>query len=406
MRQLLTAYRQQMQHELTNILSYWINHTQDIVYGGFYGKIDNANYQHIHAPKGVVLNARILWTFSEAYHTTGYESYLEMADRAYQYLLHHFFDKEYGGVYWSVDYKGAPLDTKKQVYAQAFVVYGISAYYQCRPDKAVQEQAIALYKAIVQFSYDTVYGGYIEALTREWNPIADLRLSEKDANERKSMNTNLHVLEAFTTLYRIWQNDVLKQRIAELIRIFLQYITAEDYHLLLFFNDEWQPKSEIVSYGHDIEAAWLILEAAEVIGDNALLEEVKAWSVSITDAAAEGLDEDGGLWYEYDKATNHWMHEKHWWPQAEAMVGFFNAWQLTGNAKYLEQSVQTWEFTRNHILDKEGGEWFWGVKEDYSIMNGEDKAGFWKCPYHNGRACIELIRRINESLSHNSTLEN
>lgn len=396
--QQLITYRQQMQEELTHILAYWMNHTPDKEYGGFYGKIDNNNQVDSHAPKGVVLNARILWTFSEAYRTTGNEAYLATANRAYDYLVTHFSDKEYGGFYWSVSYNGTPLDTKKQVYAQAFVVYSLSAWYQCWPDEAVKQQAIDLYKVIVQHSYDTVYGGYIEALTGDWQPLADLRLSEKDANEKKSMNTHLHVLEAFTTLYRIWKDETLKQHIEKLIAIFLEHITGSNYHLLLFFNDEWESKSEIVSYGHDIEAAWLIQEAAEVIENVPLLEEVKSWSVHITNAAAEGLDVDGGLWYEYDGATGHWMREKHWWPQAEAMVGFMNAWQLTRKAEYLDKSLRAWDFTQKHLLDKKGGEWFWGVTQDYLIMPGEDKAGFWKCPYHNGRACIEIIRRISETI--------
>lgn len=397
--ELLTTYRKEMEEELFNILSFWMEHTQDAVYGGFYGKVDNDNLVHDKAPKGVVLNARILWTFSEAYTATGNAEFLAVADRAYDYLTTYFTDKEYGGVYWSLHHTGEPLDTKKQVYAQSFALYGLCAYYGCRPETAVKQLAITLYEHIVKYSYDTRYGGYIEALTRDWQPLADLRLSEKDANEKKSMNTHLHVLEAFTTLFRIWQDEVLRLRIAELIRIFLQHITASNNHLLLFFNEEWQSKSQIISYGHDIEAAWLLLEAAEVVHDRGLIEEVKAWSVRITDAAARGLDADGGLWYEYDGASKHWMHEKHWWPQAEAMVGFMNAWQLTGRQEYLDQSVDSWHFVQRYLLDKKGGEWYWGVKEDYRIMEGEDKAGFWKCPYHNGRACLEIIKRVNQTLN-------
>lgn len=395
----LTEYRKEMEAELSNILSFWMQYTRDSAYGGFYGKVDNSNLPHIHAPKGVVLNARILWTFSEGYLATRNEAYLQTADRAYNYLVSYFTDKVFGGVYWSVNYTGLPLESKKQVYAQAFALYGLCAYYSCCADEEVKKQAVALYEAIVQYSYDDQYGGYIEALTRDWQPLADLRLSEKDANEKKSMNTHLHVLEAFTTLYRIWPDEGLRVRIAELIHIFLKHITSLRNHLLLFFNEAWESKSSIISYGHDIEAAWLLLEAAEVIADEVLTEEVKLWSVRITDAAARGLDTDGGLWYEYDGATNHWMHEKHWWPQAEAMVGFMNAWQLTGKQEYLDQSVDSWRFVQRYLLDKEGGEWFWGVDAQYKVMEGEDKAGFWKCPYHNGRACLEIIKRVTQQLN-------
>jgi mannobiose 2-epimerase len=256
--------------------------------------------------------------------------------------------------------------------------------------------AVYIYNDILTHSYDEKLGGYIEALTRDWKQATDLRLSEKDANEKKSMNTHLHLLEAFANLYRIWKNRSLKQRIIEIIRIFLDHIIdSKTDHLILFFDDEWNPRSGIISYGHDIEAAWLIQEAAEIIEDVSLLDELKARSVKITEAAAKGLDSDGGLWYEYDVSQQYLTMEKHSWPQAEAMVGFFNAWQLTGDEKFLKQSIQSWEFVKEHMRDKTLGEWYWGVNADHSSMKQEEKVGTWKCPYHNSRACMEIIPRID-----------
>lgn len=280
----------------------------------------------------------------------------------------------------------------------AFAVYGLSEYYRASEDKAAKQAAIDLYKIIVDRSYDKINGGYIEALTREWKEIGDLRLSAKDANEKKSMNTHLHVLEGFANLYRIWPDETLKQRIIELVNLFLDHIIDRGTsHLILFFDDQWNAKSNIISYGHDIEAAWLIQEAAEIIQDEALVEEVKKRCVKVAEAAQRGLDSDGGLWYEKDVAKNHLVKEKHWWPQAEAIVGFYNAFQITGNTSFLDNSMNSWNFIKEHILNKNEGEWFWGIKEDNTIMEGEDKVGIWKCPYHNGRACIEILKRIPDS---------
>ena len=403
MNEILENYQKDLKHELFQILGFWQQNTIDTTNGGFYGKIDNDNKIFQDAPKGSVLNSRILWAFSAAYNLTKNNEYLILAERAFKYIKDFFIDREFGGVYWTVDYKGKPLDTKKQIYALAFAIYGLSEFYISTKNEEAKELAIELYNTILTYSYDNKNGGYIEALTRRWDPITDLRLSKKDANEKKSMNTHLHVLEGFANLYRIWTDEKLKERITELINIFLDHIIdKETHHLILFFDDEWNVKSNIVSYGHDIEAAWLIQEAAEIIANKPadgaarqIIEKVKQASVQIAKAATEGLDKDGGLWYEFDVDKNHLIEEKHWWPQAEAMIGFFNAWEITNDVEYLDQSVSTWHFINEHIIDRENGEWFWGINKDNSVMN-EDKVGTWKCPYHNGRACIELIKRIDK----------
>ena len=394
----LEQYKKEMENELRQILSWWMQMALDERNGGFYGKIDHNNKIYPEAPKGSVLNSRILWSFSSAYNLTGNKEYLKIAERAFNYLTEYFIDKEFGGVYWTVNFKGEPLDTKKQIYASAFAIYGLSEYYQSSGNEKSKEAAIELYNTILKYSRDEYYGGYIEALTRDWKAIEDLRLSAKDANEKKSMNTHLHLLEAFANLYRIWRDELLRQRVIELVRIFLnQIIDRKTHHLILFFDEEWNPRSNIISYGHDIEAAWLVQEAAEIVEDNLLLEDVKAISVQVTEAAAKGLDEDGGLWYEYDVSQQHLIRQKHSWPQAEAMIGFLNAWQISGDQKFLKQSMHSWEFVKEYMLDKDLGEWYWGVNADHSPMKQEEKLGIWKCPYHNSRACIEIINRISAS---------
>jgi mannobiose 2-epimerase len=392
----LKRYKREMENELNEILSWWMQKTPDEQNGGFIGKIDHNNRTYPTAPKGSVLNSRILWSFSSAHNLTGNKEYLRIAERAFNYLTENFIDKEFGGVYWSVNFKGEPLDQKKQIYALAFAVYGLSEYYRSLKDENAMGMAIELYNAILKYSYDEKFGGYIEAFTKDWKEIEDLRLSTKDANERKSMNTHLHLLEAFTNLYRTWKDKALKQRLIELIRIFLDYIIDKNTrHLILFFDEQWNPKSNIISYGHDIEAAWLLQEAAEVIEDDSLLNDVKKTSISIAEAAATGLDQDGGIWYEYDASQQYLTRQKHSWPQAESMIGFFNTWQITGDQKFLHQSLQSWQFVKDYMLDKNLGEWYWGVNSDHSPMIEEEKVGIWKCPYHNSRACMEIINRIN-----------
>lgn len=392
----LKDLRKEFDAELEDILQYWIKNTVDAENGGFIGRIDENETIHAEAPKGSVLNARILWSFSAAYQVKPDPVYLQMAERAFQYITSRIMDYEYGGVYWTVDYQGNPLDTKKQVYAIAFTIYALSEYYQASKNEEALELAIKMYHLLVEKSFDKHNTGYLEAFIREWQLIDDLRLSAKDANEKKTMNTHLHVLEAYSNLYKIWPDAELKEQLNILIHNFLDhFIDAETHHLVLFFDENWEPRSETVSYGHDIEASWLLLEAAEIIGDDELIVKLKSAALQIANATIEGIDQDGGLWYEYEPGSDHLIAQKHWWVQAEAIVGFFNAWQISGKDKYLDLAIRNWEFVKNKIQDKQHGEWVWGVDAEGRLMPGEDKVGLWKCPYHNSRTCIELIKRIN-----------
>lgn len=251
-----------------------------------------------------------------------------------------------------------------------------------------------LVEQIEKNSFDNRGGGYLEAFTQGWKLIADLRLSEKDDNEKKTANTHLHIIEAYANLYMVWPDEKLKESIKHLLDIFEQYmIDPQTAHLNLFMDENWTVKSSLVSYGHDIEAAWLLLDCARVLNNENYIIRFKELSIRLAEAAAEGLDKDGGLWYEYDAEKDHLIKEKHSWPQAEAMIGFLNAYQLTGKERYLEYFINSWEFIKKHIKDNDKGEWFWGVHEDYAVMDKE-KAGFWKCPYHSARACMEIYKRV------------
>lgn len=395
MSQKIKNLKTELNTELNNILEYWSKQTIDTKNGGFIGQIDCNEFKNFESEKGSVLNARILWSFSAAYSISKNEDHKRLAKEAFEYIITHFYDQEFGGIYWSINPDTTPKDTKNQIYALAFTIYGMSEYYSISKDSRALEYAILLYKKIQEYSYDPIKKGYFEAFTRDWEPIEDLRLSDKDANEKKTMNTHLHIVEGYANLYKVWKDETLKNDIIELLEVIETYfINKETGHLRLFFNENWVEKPDVISYGHDIEAAWLLLQCAEISGDIALIERYKKYAILMTDATFEGIDPiDGGLWYELDPKDNKLMAEKHWWPQSELMIGFYNAYQLTDDQKYLDVVLKNWEFVKQYILDKKNGEWIWGVNADYSKIE-KDKVGFWKCPYHNSRVCIELIHRI------------
>jgi mannobiose 2-epimerase len=390
-----TALQLSFENELVNILNYWMTKAIDSSSGGFYGGLTDDDQPVPGAVKGSVLNARILWTFSAAYNLTKKKQYLGIAKRAVTFIRGCFVDPVYGGVYWSTTAEGRAADNKKQIYALAFTIYGLSEYYKATLEDDALTLAKSLYNDIEKYSFDAKKGGYFEAFTRDWNVIEDLRLSDKDANEKKTMNTHLHVLEAYTNLYRVWPDEQLGKQIIGLLESFEKYIIdKKNHHLILFLDENWNVKSDAVSYGHDIEASWLLLEAAEVLGDELIISRIKELAVKIAGAAAEGLNADGSMNYEFEPATDHLIAEKHWWVQAEAIVGFFNAWQLTGDEIFLKNAIAAWDFTQQHLIDHINGEWYWGVDKENSVMDGFGKVGFWKCPYHNSRACIEMINRL------------
>ncbi len=378
-----------------NILPYWEKNMQDHENGGFYGRMTGDEKLMPEAEKGAILNARILWTYSSAYRLLKSSEYWEMATRAKRYLIDNFYDKRYGGIYWSLDNKGNPLDTKKQIYALGFAIYGLSEYHRATGDREALDYAIMLFKSIEEHSFDKEKNGYLEALTREWNEIEDMRLSEKDANEKKTMNTHLHILEPYTNLYRVWKNDELRKQIKNLVEVFLDKIlNKETNHLKLFFDENWNGKDHIISYGHDIEASWLIHEAALVLEDESLLKRVEAVVPKIANAAGEGLQADGGMIYEKNTETGEVDADRHWWVQAETVVGYINLYEYFNNEDALEKALQCWNFIKKHLIDSKNGEWFWSLKADGTINTADDKAGFWKCPYHNGRMCMELLGRF------------
>ncbi len=381
--------------ELRSILDFWMHHMPDEENGGFWGEMDGKGSIRKNAEKGAVLNARILWTFSAAYNFAANPAYLEMASRAFHYLSSHFWDVENGGLYWSLQANGKVKNSRKQAYAQGFGMYAFAEYYRATQNPESLTYAQQLYGLLEKHFKDPEYRGYIEALSDTWAPLTDMRLSEKDANFPKSMNTHLHIIEPYTNLYRVWPDAALKKSIEDLLAIFQDHIVhPTTHHFQLFFDMDWTVRSGIVSYGHDIEGAWLLNEAAHFIQNKAWQQRMQTLSIQMADTTmAEGLDHDGSLFYE--KENGHLDTDKHWWPQAEAMVGFLDAYQQSKQVKYLLAAEKAWQFISIKLVDRDKGEWYWKVDRNGVPDAEPPKAGFWKCPYHNTRALIEVINRLN-----------
>jgi cellobiose epimerase len=382
-----------------NILPFWIHRVLDGDSRAFFGSLTNELVVDRSAERGALLTSRILWTYAAAYTRYRDPAYLAMADHAYNDLVLHFQDDKFGGYWWSVATDGSVLRDRKQVYGQAFAIYALTEYHAASGRGEVLDQAIATYRLIEEHA-GARHGGYLEAFGRAWEPIEDMRLSAVDLNEPKSQNTHLHVMEAYTRLLLAWPDPGLRTRLRELVEIMLSRIVdPATAHLGLFFAEDWTPRYDRISYGHDIEAAWLLTWAADVLADPELTARIRPLAVRIAEVTlAEGVDADGGVFNQGSPAgltdTN-----KEWWPQAEAVVGFLNAYQLTGQERFLAAALRTWDFIELRLIDRRRGEWFRGVTRDGLVLDKELKVSFWKCPYHNGRTGLEAVRRLSELTS-------
>ncbi|WP_339881293.1 AGE family epimerase/isomerase [Polaribacter vadi] len=385
--------KKELNVELKNILSYWIDNTIDKEFGGFLGKRDHYNKVVEKASKGVILNTRILWSFSAATNHLKTDTYKDVCDRSFKYLKDFFNDKINKGVYWEVDYLGNPINKRKQVYAQSFTIYALSEYYLFSKNEEAKTWAIELFNQLEKYAKDSVNEGYFEAFNEDWSPIEDMRLSDKDMNASKTMNTHLHVLEAYTSLLKIYDNNELKASLKMLVKVFLEKFLNTKNHYELFFDDDWNLLSNSVSYGHDIEAAWLVIDAAKLIDDSELLQLSEEVAVKVADTfLLEAIDKEGAVINEKNLTTNHIDTDRHWWPQVEALVGLKYANDLKSDEKYISSSLKIWDFTKNNLIDHKNGEWFFRVDEKGNVYKSEDKVSMWKAPYHTSRACIILNR--------------
>ncbi len=395
---LLQELRDQIEQEFAeNLVPYWTEFALDDQNGGFIGQVTYDNQKNYLAQKGGILNARLLWAFSAGCRYTNSPRFENAAKIAYQYFRENFVDKDFGGFYWILDAHGNVVEDRKHIYAQAFGIYGLAEYYAFTKDREALKMAYDVFHLIENKARDKDNGGYFESYSRKWELNGDARLSDKDENEPKSMNTHLHILEAYTNLYRYAPNSHLKNRLEELIIIFCEKIITPDQSSLVNFMDkDWAPKSDIISYGHNIEASWLLTEAAEVLGNMALLNSVRILALNLTNAVlANGVDIDGALLNEAD-SNKFTDTNKDWWPQVEAIIGFINAYEITKDEKYITAASNTWSFIKSTLIDEEYGEWYEKVSRSGTPYSKMDKVRSWKGPYHNMRMVFEVIRRVNK----------
>jgi mannobiose 2-epimerase len=379
-----------------NILPYWSGKMRDTVNGGFYGRADWKDKIYPDAERGGVVNSRILWTFSAAYRVLKDSSYLTTATFAKEYILKHFIDREYGGAYRSVTSDGEPADLRKQIYIESFFIYALSEYSRATGDSVALKQARDIYKLVEKYAYDTVNNGYYEVFTREWTRSRDRLIGEKSELVEKTMNTHLHLLESYTSLYRVWPDKGLEGGLRNLVTIFEDHIIDKTtFHLIPFMERDWKKTSNSDSYGHDIEASWLLCEAAGVIGDTGLINRIKKLSIRMADTASEGLCPDGSMATEKDLSTGEVTKKRSWWEQSETVVGYLNAYELTGKTQYLDKAINCRNYINKYFVDRNNGGWYSYVSE-LGVPDVGDKAGFWICPYHNGRMCLEVIERAGK----------
>ena len=410
------SFYKSVEHEFINdILPFWEKNACDTRPGceGFYGSISSSGQADAEAPRSIVMTSRFLWTYSAAARHFKNPALLKMADFAYRTIVSKYWDSENGGVYWSVLPDGTPCVSKKQIYGEAFCCYGLCEYAaaikELRQDVLSEEAmnyALDIYNFLEQYAFDSKDGGYLEACAQNWSPTDDMILSPKDMNCPKSMNTNLHVMEAYTNLYRtlpVVFSDAKAIRaevgdsLAALVRLTVEKILQPNAHLGMFFDMKWNPLSDEISYGHDIEASWLLWEAACELKDEELKSEIKETVIKVAETALnEGFDHENGCMENFLRSEPEGKvrdRTRVWWNQAEAMNGFYNAWEMTGESKYSDACHAEWNWILNHQTDRTNGEWWNEVDVNGNPVLTEDKGGNWKTSYHNGRTCLELLRR-------------
>ena len=393
----LTNLSQRVSDQLFgHIMPFWCGPALDHEQGGWMGCLSNELKPDRTRPNGLIVNSRILER-SPPFTAPGPKSSSNKWPAArWISCMNRFWDAPHGGAFWRLDDTGRVLDDSKKIYGQAFYIFALAEYHQAFGGNAALDRAIQLFELIERHAHDPGNGGYIEVCRRDWSEAgAEARLSDKDMNEKKSMNNHLHVLEAYTNLYRAWPEPRVAERLRELIQLFEQRILdARTLHFHHFFDETWRVRSDTYTFGHDIEGTWLLCEAAEVLGDTALLKRVQSVALRMAEVALrEGVDTDGALSYE-GKNGKVIDPGRECWPQAEAVVGFLNAFQLSGDAKFFAAARRVWDFIENRLVDRVHGEWFWRINVDGRPDLKLPKVSEWKGPYHGSRACLETLHRL------------
>ncbi|MDF2943037.1 MAG: N-acyl-D-glucosamine 2-epimerase [Herbinix sp.] len=379
------------QHLINDIIPFWKN-LKDDSYGGYYGEMDYDLKLYQQADKGCILNSRILWFFSNAFVTLQDEDCLAHAKHSYEFLKNAFSDKENGGVYWSVTFDGKPKDDTKHTYNQAFAIYALASYYGASQDKEALKLAYDLVEKVETCNKDA--GGYLEAFDRYFKPSSNEKLSENGVMASRTMNTLLHVFEAYTELYRVDKNSKIAESMAWMLDTFAEKVyNPKERRLEVFFDEDMNSLINLNSFGHDIEASWLVDRGVEILGDQKYIGKIAPITKALVDHIHSVAMDETSLYNECEDGNVD--TKKVWWVQAEAILGFLNGYQKDeSRTDYLTSAGKIWDFTKTYMIDhRKGSEWFNELYKDGTPIKTKEIVGPWKCPYHNGRMCFEVINR-------------
>ena len=393
------------------ILPFWINYTVDGEKGGFYGRVLDDHTPDKNASKAIVLNTRILWAFSMAYEVFGDEIYAKLAHRAFEYIRDHFWDKEFGGAYWMLNSDGIVTDVVKRTYGQAFIVYSMAEYYNAFKNEEALEMAMKTFR-LMQERAAFENGGYLDSVSRDWEYDPGLMVwGYNPGGAPKLLNSHLHMFEATMTLYDATRDEYVKGVLKRFLEFLIDVCVEKDsHHLKAGMDREGRRADHEINYGHDAECCYLMTWSARLIGDEALIKRVDATVLDIMDHVLdEAIDPvNGGMFYEINTDTGVQNKSKSWWAQSEAITSFFNCYQISGDEKYLDAAIGIWNYTEENVVDPTG-EWYsngknkimdypWRIKEAARAGANKEKANRSKCPYHNSRACFEIMKRVDEEL--------
>lgn len=389
--------REVKEHLISTIIPFW-ERLKDEENGGYYGYLDYDLKLDKKAEKGCILNSRITWFFANAYTVLGEKELLDYAKHGYEFMKHHCIDWEKGGVFWSLDYEGHPKDTTKHTYNQAFSIYALSSYYEASGDKEALQIAKELFQLIEEKCTDEQ--GYLESFNRSFEPEKNDKLSENGVIAEKTMNTLLHVFEAYTELYRVSKDKQVKERLEWILDIFAAKVYNPVLHRQeVFFDKDYHSLIDLHSYGHDIETAWLIDRGVEILGEAKYEARMTPVTKILTSEIYQKAFDGHSLAAECEAGVV--LKNRIWWVQAEAVVGFLNGYQKDStHTEYLEAAKAQWKFIKEYVMDKrKGSEWYWEVNPDGTPIENRPIVEPWKCPYHNGRMCLEVIKRAKKCIN-------
>lgn len=383
-------------HLENQLLPFW-NRLKDDEYGGFYGFVSHDNVIDPKGVKGVILNSRILWFYSAASRTLSSPELLKLADHAYDFLCEHCLDTRYGGVYWSLNYDGTPCDDMKHTYNQAFAIYALSVYYQVSGRREALDLAYDLYRLVESTCRDE--DGYLEGFCRSFEPASNEHLSENGVMADRTMNTLLHLLEAYTELYRADHKSAVADSLRWILSLFKDRLyNAEKQIFEVFFDMDYHSLIDLESYGHNIEASWLIDRACDVLGDKVSTEQMQPVIDGLVQSVYRNAIDREFNAINNERENDRVDRRKVWWVQAEAVIGFWNAWQRDPhNEQYRSTSEAVWKFINEMMVDRNSGEWVEMLQPDGTPVPDLPLVQPWKCPYHNGRMCIEMIQRLGDN---------